>query len=130
MNLEPIDKFVPEFWEGSRNRIVRYWVYLEKGFELINKGRYYILAIGGLYYTLKLTSVWWIVGMFLVGIPIFIIIGRYYLHRVSRIQEWVNATFGSVLGYNQYNLTIRQTELLEEILKELHDLPKGTYSNK
>ena len=120
------------YWTGSKNKIVRYWVYLEKGMELINKGRYFILAILGLYFTLKLTNPLWLGVMFVVGTPTLIVVGRYYLHRVSRIQEWVNATFGSVLGYQQFNAVVESLEELRKIreLLEQHDFPKRTHSKE
>lgn len=125
-DFEPIDheKSRIAYWTGRKNRIVRYWTYLERGFDLINKGRYFILAIFGVYIALKLINPLWLVLMFIVGIPVMILIGRYYLHRVVKVQEWVNVTFGSVLGFNQYNIEVRQMELLEKQVELLEKIEK------
>ena len=118
-NYSYIPDWVEEYWEGNQNIVNRYWTYLKKGLDLITEARYLIISILGGYAVLKFTNPLWLVGMFLVSIPILIVVGRWYLIKVSKAQEFVTTVKGSVLGYKPYNLTLKQTELLEEILKEL-----------
>lgn len=118
-DIEQIPDWVEEYWEGNQNIINRYWTYLKKGLDLITEARYLIISILGGYAVLKLTNPLWLVAMFVVSIPILTVVGRWYLIKVSKAQEFVTTVKGSVLGYKPYNLAVKQTELLEKILTEL-----------
>ena len=117
--MEKIEDLIPEFWEGKQNIFNRYWTYLKKGLDLITEARYLIISILGGYAVLKLTNPWWLAVMFIVSIPILIVAGRWYLYKVSRVQEFVTTIKGSVLGYKPYNLSVEQVDLLKQILNEL-----------
>ena len=119
MKLEPITDLIPEFWEGKQNVFNRYWTYLKKGLDLITEARYLIISILGGYSVLKLTNPWWIIVMFIVSIPILTVAGRWYLYKVSRVQEFVTTIKGSVLGYKIYNLSVEKVDLLKQILEEI-----------
>ena len=118
-DTEKIPDWLPELWEGRQNVFNRYWTYLKKGLDLITEARYLIISILGGYAVLKLTNPLWLVSMFMVSIPILIIVGRWYLIKVSKAQEFVTTVKGTVLGYRPYNLTVEQNQLLKQILKEL-----------
>jgi hypothetical protein len=116
MEFQPIDKtFTPKYWNGASNIFVRYWVYLSMGLDFVNQAKYLIVGILGLYAVLKLSDIRLMALMFLVSIPILTIMGRWKLYKVSQTQEFITTTKGSVLGYRNYNMQVRQIELLEEI---------------
>src|SRR3990167_5273934 len=118
------EKFANEYWQGQGNRIVRYYYYAQRGLGLLNEFKYLGAAIFGVYITMKFTNPIWLAVMVIVSLPPLIIIGYWQLKRIARVSEWVGTHFGSVLGYNTYNIQVRQTKLLEEIsrcLKNLED---------
>jgi hypothetical protein len=119
-NFKPIDNesFKPEYWEGPSNIFVRYWVYLSRGLDFINQAKYLIVGILALYAILKLTDPLWMIAMFVVSIPVLTILGHWQLYKVSKTQEFVTTTKGSVLGYTSYNINVKTLETLQEI-KEL-----------
>lgn len=119
LKLRAIEEYVPIYWEGRQNILIRLWTYTKIGLQQINEFKYVAAAIFGIYYTFKLANPFWLIVMFFISIPCLILIGRWWLHRGAKTAEWVNTHFGSVIGYNSYNLQIKQTELLEKILKKL-----------
>lgn len=94
---------------------------MSRGLDLVNQAKYLIVGILGLYAVLKLTNPLWMAAMFVVSIPVLIVMGRWQLYKVSKTQEYVTVTTGTVLGYAGYNMTVRQIELLEAINAKLND---------
>ena len=117
-----IDTYVPEFWDGNENLVVRLWTYLHRGLDFVNQARYWIIGILGLYAVLKLTNPVWIAAMVVVSSPILIFVGRWHLYRVSKTQEFITSTKGTVLGYSSYNVQVRQMKLLEEIANNIRNV--------
>lgn len=117
--IEKITANMPKYWDGTSNRLVRYWVYLDRGLSLVNQARYLILGILGLYAVLKLTDPAWMAVMFVVSVPSLIVMGRWHLYRVSKPQEFINNTRGSIVGYRSYNLSIETLETLKQIRDKL-----------
>ena len=122
--LKWIEDYVPQYWEGKANIFVRYWVYLYRGLDFVNQGRYLIIGILGLYAVLKLTNPLWLGVMFLVATPSLIFLGRWQLYKVATTMEYITTTLGTVTGYSQYNLALKNVELNEQILEELRQLNK------
>ncbi len=118
MEFKPIE-YVPEYWEGKQNILVRCWIYLSTGLDFFNQGRYLILGVLGLYAVLKFTNPFLMVLMFAISLPILTILGHWKFYKVNKTQEYVNVKKATVTGYNGYNMTVEQTRLLGEILKEL-----------
>lgn len=121
MDYKQIKDFVPEFWEGKTNILVRGWTYLNRGLDVFNQLKYVGAGVIALYVLLKLTEPIWIGIMFVVSLPILTIIGRWHLFKASKTQEFVTTVKGSVIGYNNYNLQVLQVELLEKILSKLEN---------
>ena len=121
MELEKIEDWIPDYWEGKQNIVNRYWTYLKKGLDLITEARYLIISILGGYAVLKLTDPLWLVAMFGVSIPILTVVGRWYLIHVSKAQEFVTTVKGSVLGYKPYNISVENLEIQREILAILKE---------
>ena len=119
--FKKIEAYLPEYWEGKTNQIVRLWVYLNRGLDVANQLKYVIAGILALYVILKFTNPVWIVVMFVVSLPILTFIGRWHLYKAAKPQEYITTIKGSVIGYNNYNMQIRVVELLEQILKKLNE---------
>ena len=54
-----------------------------------------------------------------ITLGIAIILGRWWLHKGAKTSEFVITQKGTVIGYDQYNVGVRQVELLEDIKKKL-----------
>lgn len=113
------------YWEGKENKVIRLWVYTLRGLNMVNEFKYLILGLIAIYVALKLTSPFWIAIIGLSCIPVLIIIGRWELRKAAKVEQWVSTEYGSVLKYQDFNIKVKQTELLEEILKELMEANKG-----
>lgn len=118
--IEQIQKDLPQYWEGRENMLVRFYIYAQMGLNAVNNLKYLVAAIIALYVVLKLTNPMWMVAIGLVSIPCLIVLGRWQLYRVNKINEYVTQTKGTVLGYNSYNMQVRTIELLESIDKKLN----------
>ena len=109
------------YWDGTKNRCVRYYWYAQKGLALLNEARYLVMVIGGLYFILKLTNPLWMVGMFLVCIPALIFLGWLQTHHMATIMDWLGTRYSSYWGRRSFDLQERQVAALEQILKELKE---------
>ena len=121
MELKKIDDWVPEYWEGKTNLLIRLWTYAKRGLDIVNDFKYVGAGIFGVYFTLKLANPLWIAAMLLGGMPVLIVIGRWHLTRASKAQEFVTTVKGSVVGYSSYNLQVEQVALLKQILEKLNN---------
>lgn len=131
-DFKPIEfdgEFKKQFWEGSSNTFVRYWVYLQKGFEVVNNAKNYFLIIFGSFWTAKVIEIFgyrfnpiWTLFAGLIGFPGLILIGRWLLHRAAKPQEFMTTHKATITGYQGFNMQVRQIKLLEEINRNLKKL--------
>lgn len=119
-------EFKKEYWEGKSNAFVRYWIYLNEGFEVVNKAKNYFLIVFGTFWTATAVKIWgyeinadWILVAGCIGFPLLILVGRWMLYKAAKPQEFMRAYKASILGYTVYNMQVRQVELLESINKKL-----------
>jgi len=124
MELKRIEDWQPQYWEGKENILIRLWVYTQRGLGIINEFKYLVAGIMAGYVILKLTNPWLALMVGILSLPPLIFLGRWQLHKVSKVSEWVSAQKGSVLGYSGYNIQVRSMELLESIDKKLDELLK------
>ena len=115
-NPQPEDDI---FLKGTQNHAIRYYFYLMRGLDVLNSFRNLFLGIGALYLAMHLDNLLYAVIMFVVSSIILIFFGYYSVHRLSKTNEWLSVRFSSHYGMKTFNYTQKQTELLEEILKEL-----------
>ena len=104
-----------EYLNGRENKAIRYYFYSLRGMDFINSFRNLVLLIFAAYFSLKLESLWWIVGMFAVSVPLLIIFGWYSVHRMNKITDWLSIKFGTFYA-------VRQFSIYEEMLEELKKL--------
>lgn len=110
-----VDKNIARYWNGSENKLIRFYFYSQRGLALLNEGRYLVMGVFALYYTLKLTNPIWLVGMFVVAVPVLIVLGWVAVHRVGKVVDWLNVQFSTHWGRYQYTLLETQVDLLKEI---------------
>jgi hypothetical protein len=121
------DRNLKIYWEGPENRLIRLWVYVQRALQEINEFKYFILLFASgvalLYARIPLK---WVIIIGLIFIPIalflLIILGHWQLKKAAKVEQWVSTEFGSVLRYNEYNMQIRQLEILQDISKKLDNI--------
>ena len=112
-----------QYWQGTQNRIVRYYAYASRGISLLNDFKYYAVFVFGGYWTAELTTVagmhinsGWILAAGVVGIPCLVFLGRWHLYRAQKPIELVNTHYGSIAGFNSHNMLVRSVEQNDEII--------------
>lgn len=123
MNLDDYQpkerKINPKYWDGTHNKFIRYYYYVQRGLAFFNEFRYLIMAIFGLYYTLKMDNPFLIPVMFVICTPFLLVIGYLYIHKMAKIMEYYTLLFSTHWGLYTMDLTEQRNKLLEEILHEL-----------
>lgn len=116
------------YLKGTQNKLIRYYFYLMKGLDILNQFRNLFLGILALYIALKLDSLGIGIAMFLGSCIVLAILGYYNVHRLSKINEWLNIRFSSHFGIRQFNYQQENNELLKDIkalLEAIADRTKG-----
>ena len=115
--------------KGMLNHGIRAWFYLVRGLQMLNEFKYLVAGILAFYYTLDLHSIFLLVGIFVVSVPVLIVIGFLQVHKMAKALEWTGMMFSSYFARHNVDLqerqvlyTAKQKELLEEILVELKKL--------
>lgn len=103
-----------EYWDGNKNKFIRYYFYMSRGLDLFNNFRYVFLTIFGIYYTLKLKNAMWLITMFGISIPFLMFIGYWSVHHVGKVIDWLNIKFSTHFG-------MMQIDLLTEIRDAVRD---------
>ena len=94
------------------NKLIKIYFYLKRGLDLLSEFKYLIAGIMSLYVILKLDNTWQMVFMFVGSLPVLVIIGWLYVHKMSKALDWLNVEYGT--HWARYNF-----ELLEKQLKKL-----------
>ena len=116
-----------KYWEGKTNFFNRYYIYLQRGLGLFNEIKNYLMLLFGTYWTVKTMDYWVNLGFSdvtltiglgiaaMVGVGFLILMGRWEMMKLSKSREFINQQKASITGYNSYNLSIDQYDILEEI---------------
>jgi hypothetical protein len=115
---KPVDQREQEYWHGTKNKLIRYYFYCQRGLDLFNNFRYVIMAIFGIYYTLKLKNPDILLGMFLFSIPLLMFIGYWSVHHVGKVIDWLNVKFST--HYSLYAIKL-QEEIRDAVQKLVKD---------
>ena len=107
-----------EYRKGLKNRLVRYYFYIQQGLGLINEFRYLLMAILGAYYALKLSNPLIIPIMFFLSCLVLIFLGWLYVHHMKKIMEYITIEYATHWGRYQFELFEKIIQLLEDIKKE------------
>jgi hypothetical protein len=108
-----------EYWNGTKNKLIRYYFYCQRGLDLFNNFKYVIMAIFGIYYTLKLKNPDLLLGMFLFSIPLLMFIGYWSVHHIGKVTDWLNIKFST--HYSLYSI-----KLQEEIKNAVQELANNS----
>ncbi len=100
---------------GKTNFLYRCYFYTMSGLHVVNEFRNVFLGIFAIYITLKLTNPIWIPVMAFPSIFILIFLGRFQVHKLSKMGEWLSMRFATHYGIKNYGFSQQQVELLEEI---------------
>lgn len=114
-------KVNPAYWNGIRNKCIRYYYYVQRGLAFFNEFRYLIMAIFGMYYTLKMNNPIYIPIMFIVCTPVLGLFGYMYIHKMAKVMEHYNFLFSTYWGRYSMDLTEERNKLLEEIRDKLKE---------
>lgn len=107
------------YWTGTRNKFIRYYFYCQRGLDLFNNFRYVIMAIFGVYYTLKLKNPAMLLLMAGISIPMLMFIGYYSVHHVGKVIDWLSVKFSTHYGKYTYELMEEQLDNLKAINEKL-----------
>ena len=111
-----------KYWDGPKNRIVRYYFYVQNGLALLNEFRYLLMAIFALYYALKIDNIAIVPAMFVVALPVLIFLGWMSIHHMEKTMEYLRVQYAT--HFSRYNIELqeRQTKAIEEMLNEIQTL--------
>lgn len=125
--FEKIDRknFLNIYWAGRHNLLIRWWVYLIHGLEMVNQFKYVLAAIISGYVILKITDPVWMVIVGIAVVPPLIVVGRWQLQKAAKVEQYVTMEYGNVLKWSDYNVKVETFKKLEEILIELKKINGG-----
>ncbi len=103
------------YWDGRTNYSIRLYFYIQRGLALLNEFRYLIFSVMALYALLKLNNPWYMVGMFLFSIPILLVLGWMFVHKMAKVMDFLNVQFST--HFSRYSV-----ELQEQILESINKL--------
>lgn len=112
-------RYMNEEYTGKQTLLIKVYFYITSGVGIINDFRNIFLGLFALYFTFKLTDPWILGILFLISLPILGILGYINVHKISKVKEWLSTKYGSHYTMEQYKLSKRQVEVLEEISKKL-----------
>ena len=116
-NLNQVDK--TKYWNGSKNKAIRYYYYIQKGLALLNEFRYLVMAIFMMYHFLKVDNILLIPLMFIIAIPVLIAIGWLSVHHIEKVLEFLNVQYTTHFSRYSISLSERTNDLLEKIESKL-----------
>lgn len=100
------------------DRFTRTFYYCQKGLGLFTVFKDLILVIIAICFTLKLTSIYWMILMFCVALPILTCVGWFCVHRMDKITEMLQIKFGTHYQVRQFALYEEIRDLLKLLLKK------------
>lgn len=119
MEIQSPEDLKKLYWDGTQNKIIRYYYYSQRGLDLFNAFRYVFMLIFAIYLALKLQNPLWLVVMFAVSLPLLIGLGWLAVHKVSKVVDWLSIEFATHWGRYTYTLQEDQNGLLRRILRNM-----------
>ena len=103
------------YWDGSKNKAIRWYFYSQRGLALFNEFRYLLMLIFGLYVLLKIQNPVWLVVMFLGCVPILVVCGWFQVNHMAKVINWLDVKYGSHWTLKSMEWQERSVKALEEI---------------
>lgn len=97
------------FWDGNKNKAIRYYFYVNKGLNLLNEARYLIMAILAIYTILKIKNPLFMPLMFFGSLPVLCISGYISVHHMSKVMDFLNVHFGT--HFSRYSVELQERTL-------------------
>lgn len=104
-----------DYWNGTTNKIVRFYFYIQRGLLFLNEFRYLIMAILAIYALLKMDNPWMMLLMFVVAIPVLTILGWIYTHKMAKVMDFLNVQYSTHWTRYSFELQEKQVELLKRV---------------
>ena len=108
----------PNYQKG--NYLAKAWFYINKGLDQVNNFKYLIAGILAFYYVLKIDNYLLLTFLFVVSVPILLVIGWIYVHKWSKILDWLSIEYSTYWGRYSFSLQEKIVELLGEIKDKLN----------
>jgi len=103
------------YLKGSKNRLIRYYFYLTIGLDILNQFRNLFLGIFAVYITFKITSIPFLILVFIVSVIVLTVVGFYTIHYINKIKDFLSTKFGSHFGIQSFDYQKSSFELMTEI---------------
>ena len=98
-----------------KETLIKIYFYITSGQSVIDQFRYLIMGIFTLYIMLRLTSYWYLIGMFILSVPLLFILGWINVHYISKVRERLSMQHGTHYAIKQFELQEEQVSILKEI---------------
>lgn len=118
---EQLEEHKKQYWHGPKNKMIRYYYYVQRGLDTFNQARYILMTIFGLYIMFKMSNPFLLVAMFIACVPVLVVVGYVSIHHMAKPIEWLGIQFGSHWGRYNYTLNEQQVEELKAIRKALEN---------
>ena len=113
------------YFEGTWNRIIRHYYYLQSVLQLFNEFKYLVGGILAIYLykdwggSLGILAAF---GTFIIALPLLDVAGYIWIHYARKTIEFVGLKFAT--HFNQYNIRMQEKQivLLEEINRGIKKL--------
>jgi hypothetical protein len=116
------DRNRAKYWNGSKNKAIRYWFYIKQGIAVLNEVRNLFFIVFGAIFTFReqypiLNNIGFVVGIFAVSFLILFVVGFIFTHHVNKVADWLQIQFSTHWGRYQYTLL----EEIRDAIKAKHD---------
>lgn len=111
--------------DGTINKIIRLYYYLQEGLGQVNQWKYIIMGILGFAFLIKVTSYVIIGLMFVAATPILILIGFLWVTRGRKSTDYYAMKYTSVFGRYGVEMQEKQLEQQAEIIELLKKIANG-----
>ena len=119
INISSDDKV--KYWDGGKNKAIRFYFYTQKGLTLLNEFRYLLMAVFAVYFALKIDNILLIPLMVLMSVPVLMFFGWLAVYKIDRVIEFLNTRFAT--HFTMYNIRLQEDKLAE--LKTIRQMIEG-----
>lgn len=115
-----------KYLRGPHNWAMRMYFYLNSGLGMTNNFHTIAITLLAVAVVFKNMHPALLGALAFAAVLILIVIGRYNVHRLSKMSEWLNLRFSTHFGIKSFNYQEEQVKLL----KEIRDMLKGQQADK
>lgn len=93
--------------------------YILRGVDFVNNFKYVGVFIFGIYVLLKLDNAWWLVLISIIALPILLVLGWVFVHKLAKIIDWLTIQYATFWSRYSFTLQEKQISELEKINEKL-----------